>query len=92
VQVLRLVGPLLENYTMNTMNTESAAEPFVDARSASQHMNVPVYYLTSAAKRRALGIPHYRIGRLLRFKRSELDAWLAKNASRHPGRGEEPDA
>lgn len=77
---------------MNTMNTESAAEPFLDARSASQHMNVPIYYLTSAAKRKALGIPHYRIGRLLRFKRSELDAWLVENASRHPGRGAASDA
>jgi len=89
---VRLVGPLLEDYTMNTMNTESAAEPFLDARSASQHMNVPIYYLTSAAKRKALGIPHYRIGRLLRFKRSELDAWLVENASRHPGRGAASDA
>ena len=92
MQVLRLVGSLLEDYTMNTMNTESAAEPFIDARSASQQMNVPIYYLTSAAKRRALGIPHYRIGRLLRFKRSELDAWLSRNALRHPGEGAAPDA
>ena len=77
---------------MNTTNSELVAEPFLDARSASQQMNVPIYYLTSASKRKALGIPHYRIGRLLRFKRSELDAWLAENASRHPGQGAAPDA
>lgn len=71
----------------NTKNV-SPAEPFLDARTASLHMNVPMYYLTSAAKRKELGIPHYRIGRLVRFKRSELDAWLAENASHHPGSGD----
>jgi len=77
---------------MSNTNTESITEPFLDARTASLHMNVPIYYLTCAAKRKALGIPYYRIGRLLRFKRSELDTWLAANASRHAGSAEASDA
>lgn len=77
---------------MNDTHTGLPAEPFIDARVASQHMNVPIYYLANAAKRQALGIPHYRIGRLVRFKRSELDAWLAQNAAHHPGTREGVDA
>ena len=51
------------------------AEPFVDAREAAYTMNLPMYYLTNAAQRTKLHLPHYRIGRLVRFKLSELALW-----------------
>lgn len=54
----------------------TSPEVMVDAYQAAYHLNMPLYYLINAAKRQALGIPHYRIGRLLRFKISELDDWL----------------
>ncbi len=50
-------------------------EPFVDAREAAYTMNLPLYYMTNARQRNKLRIPHYRIGRMVRFKLSELDAW-----------------
>ena len=53
------------------------AEPFVDAREAAYTMNLPMYYLTNAAQRKRMGIPHYRIGRMIRFKLSELETWLS---------------
>lgn len=56
-------------------------EPLVDARQAAHHLNMPLYFLSSAAKRKELKIPHYRIGRLLRFKISELDTWLLANVA-----------
>ena len=56
-------------------------EPFVDAPTAATHLNLPRYYLTNQAKRKALKVPHYRIGRLLRFRLSELDAWLLETAT-----------
>ncbi len=53
------------------------AEPFVDAREVAYTMNLPMYYLTNAAQRKRMGIPHYRIGRMIRFKLSELETWLS---------------
>jgi hypothetical protein len=50
-------------------------EPFVDAREAAFTMNLPMYYMTNARQRTKLRIPHYRIGRMVRFKLSELAQW-----------------
>jgi hypothetical protein len=50
-------------------------EPFVDAREAAYTMNLPMYYMTNARQRTKLRIPHYRIGRMVRFKLSELAEW-----------------
>ena len=55
-------------------------EPFIDAREAAYTMNLPLYYLTNAAQRDKLGIPYYRIGRMIRFKASELRAWMAADS------------
>jgi hypothetical protein len=56
-------------------------EPFVDAGEAAFTMNLPMYYLTNARQRSKLRIPHYRIGRMLRFKLSELSAWQHMKSS-----------
>lgn len=56
-------------------------EPFVDAREAAYTMNLPMYYLTNAAQRAKLRLPHYRIGRLVRFKLSELAEWQCRHGS-----------
>ena len=55
--------------------SQLGSEPFVDARQAAYTMNLPMYYLTNAAQRTKFRIPHYRIGRMVRFKLSELAAW-----------------
>ena len=59
----------------------SGGEPFVDARAAAYTMNLPMYYLTNAAQRTKLRLPHYRIGRLVRFKLSELATWQQLHGS-----------
>ena len=46
------------------------------AREAAELLCVPIYFLTKSAKRRALGLPYYRIGHLVRFKRTDLADWL----------------
>lgn len=68
---------------MNQSLIESAqsSEPFVDAREAAYTLNLPMYYLTNATQRRRLLVPHYRIGRLVRFKLSELSAWQVIHGS-----------
>lgn len=76
---------LLEDHAMNRSLIESAqsGEPFVDAREAAYTLNLPMYYLTNATQRRRLQVPHYRIGRLVRFKLAELSAWQAMHGSAH---------
>ncbi len=59
----------------------SLGEPFVDAREAAYTLNLPMYYLTNATQRRRLQIPHYRIGRMVRFKLSELSTWQSIRGS-----------
>jgi hypothetical protein len=68
---------LLEDYAMSNSHSSLVpiGEPFIDAREAAYTLNLPMYYLTNAAQRTKLLIPHYRIGRLIRFKLSELSAW-----------------
>ncbi len=60
-------------------------EPFVDAREAAYTMNLPMYYLTNARQRAKLCLPHYRIGRLVRFKLSELADWQSRQGGTTPG-------
>lgn len=64
-----------------THTHDASVEPMVDARQAAAQLNLPLYFLTHPAKRTALKVPHYRIGRLVRFKLSELDDWLLAAAT-----------
>ena len=50
-------------------------EIFVDAAEAAFILNLPRYYLTHPAVRAKSQVPYYRIGRMVRFKLSELEAW-----------------
>lgn len=56
-----------------------AREPFVDAREAAYIMNLPLYYLINAAQRDKQQVPYYRIGKMVRFKLSELAAWQQRH-------------
>ncbi len=60
---------------------EVSREPFVDAREAAFVMNLPLYYLTNAGQRAKLHLPHYHIGRLVRFRLSELSIWQSKQGA-----------
>lgn len=56
-------------------------EQFVDANVAAYTLNLPMYYLTNATMRAKLAIPHYHLGRMVRFKLSELTAWIEKEST-----------
>ncbi|PPE66568.1 helix-turn-helix domain-containing protein [Caldimonas caldifontis] len=58
-------------------------ERLIDAREAALTLNLPLYWLTHAKERRRLGLPHYRVGKLLRFKLSELIAWMEESQALH---------
>lgn len=52
-----------------------SAEPFVNAQQASAALNLPLYYFVNPYKRAKLGIPHYFINRLVRYRLIELHKW-----------------
>ncbi len=57
------------------------AEPMVDARTASGAVKIPLQWLSNKVERRARGVPHYRIGHLVRFRLSELEQWRDRHAT-----------
>ncbi len=66
-------------------------ERLVDAREAAYCLKVPIYLLTHPKERERLGLPHYRVGKMVRFKVSELMAWMQAKAEAE-AKGESSDA
>jgi len=57
-------------------------EQLIDSRQAALMFNLPTYWLSQAKERKQRRIPHYRVGKLVRFKPNELEAWIvAQQAS-----------
>jgi len=51
-------------------------EQLIDTRQAALMFNLPSYWLSQAKERKQRRIPHYRVGKLVRFKPNELEAWI----------------
>ena len=51
-------------------------ERLVDAREAAHCLNLQMYLLPHPKERDRLQVPHYRVGKLLRFKLGELMVWM----------------
>ena len=51
-------------------------EQLIDSRQAALMFNLPTYWLSQAKERQQRRIPHYRVGKLVRFKPCELEAWI----------------
>ena len=58
-------------------------EQLIDVRQAALMFNLPSYWLSQAKERKARRIPHYRVGKLVRFKPAQLEAWIV--AQQLPG-------
>ncbi|CAJ0696603.1 helix-turn-helix domain-containing protein [Ralstonia mannitolilytica] len=58
-------------------------EQLIDVRQAALMFNLPSYWLSQAKERQRRRIPHYRVGKLVRFKPNELEAWMV--AQQVPG-------
>ncbi len=57
------------------MNT--GLEPYVDIAQAAAFLRVPKSYLYArTAKKGKAQVPHHRIGKYVRFRLSELEAWV----------------
>jgi hypothetical protein len=50
-------------------------EPFVNAEQASAALNLPLYFFINTQKRTSLGLPHYIINRMVRYRIGELHQW-----------------
>jgi len=51
-------------------------ERLVDAHEAAHCLNLPMYLLSHPKERQRIGVPHYRVGKMVRFKVSELMDWM----------------
>lgn len=58
-------------------------EPMVGAQHAAHALGLPLHFLTKPRSRRSKRIPHYRVGQMVRFRMSELSAWLATQGGVH---------
>lgn len=45
-------------------------------------LNLPLYFFINTAKRDSLGIPHYFIHKMVRYRLTELHAWHVARAAR----------
>lgn len=69
----------------STPLTEILGERLVDAREAAHCLNLPLHWLTHTKERKRLHVPHYRVGKLLRFKLQELQDWMETHETREDG-------
>jgi excisionase family DNA binding protein len=57
------------------MNTTAATDSLLDVNGAAEYLNVKPSWLYSNVER----LPTIRVGKLLRFRLSDLDEWLDGN-------------
>jgi len=63
----------------------SQTEPFITVATLSRILGVPrswVYQRTATGE-----IPHYRVGRYVRFRVSEVEAWLSQERAARGAHG-----
>jgi len=58
------------------INNPILAERLIDVREAAYFLNLPMYLLTHPKERERIGVPHYRVGKMVRFKLNELMDWM----------------
>mgnify|MGYP003611980666 FL=1 len=73
---VRVARPLLETDMSHIPLNAVLGEQLIDARQAALMFNLPTYWLSQAKERQQRRIPHYRVGKLVRFKPNELEAWI----------------
>lgn len=61
---------------------EPIASPFITDAEAARATKLPKYYFTNAAKRTEMEIPHYLVGKHVRFKLEEVRKWAACRTQR----------
>ena len=58
----------------------SDCEPAIDITAAADILGVPKSWIYARVERKdGCDLPHYRFGRYVRFRASELEAWMRAN-------------
>ena len=57
-------------------DTSAAPEPTVSVKAAARFLGVSTSLVYAYVERKQ--VPHYRLGRSIRFRLSELDEWLKR--------------
>jgi hypothetical protein len=78
---VRVARPLLEDDMNAPPLNQVLGEHLIDSRQAALMFNLPTYWLSQAKERQQRRIPHYRVGKLVRFKPGELEAWIEAQQS-----------
>ena len=65
-------------------------ERLIDAQEAAHRLNLQIYFLTHPKERLRRQVPHYRVGKLVRFKLSELMLWMQSQQTVIPESQREP--
>ncbi|MDB0573405.1 DNA-binding protein [Ralstonia solanacearum] len=68
----------------NPMASAPVGEPMIDANHAAAALQLPYYWFADHTMRARFRIPHYLLGSLVRFRLSELQAWLATTTVHRP--------
>ncbi|MEZ0190921.1 DNA-binding protein [Ralstonia solanacearum] len=68
----------------NPMASAPVDEPMIDANHAAAALQLPYYWFADHTMRARFRIPHYLLGSLVRFRLSELKAWLATTTVHRP--------
>lgn len=55
--------------------TDDNPTPWMDRQAAAEHLRIHVNTLDEWRKNK--GLPYHRVGRVIRFRRHELDEWFA---------------
>ena len=81
---VRVARPLLEDNAMkHSYSQPPVVEPMVGAHHAARTLHLPLHFFTKPSSRASKRIPHYRVGQMVRFRMSELIAWLAAQGGAH---------
>ena len=59
------------------MSTEPSNSVYMDIKSISDYFGMKASTLYSLVEQKK--IPHYKVGRLVRFKKSDIDLWMEGN-------------
>ena len=70
-------------------HTETQLSGFLNIQEIASYLGIKVSTIYALVERR--GIPHYRVGRLVRFKKPEVDQWMEEQRKPVVDRGVEPE-
>lgn len=63
---------------------------FLTAREIAAKFDIPLYLLTHPGELKKSGIPHYRVGKMVRFKLEEIWSWARQGTAEVKSKNQTP--